>query len=143
MASRPLPDKFLVAFSFAGEQRQLVCDIAEAVEKELGWGKVFLYEWFQYYLGGSDADQKLQRIYGDQCELAIFCVSGSYGSKPWPLLRRTKPFARAKSNRAHRQTNDNEKRSCPSALERATLKVCSSRPSLPMCGAKPRKIRPK
>ena len=39
--ARPLPDKFLVAFSFAGEQRDLVRAIAEAVEQELGGGTVF------------------------------------------------------------------------------------------------------
>ena len=38
---RNVPDKFLVAFSFAGEQRELVRAIAEAVEQRLGRGTVF------------------------------------------------------------------------------------------------------
>jgi hypothetical protein len=25
----------------------------------------------------------LQRIYGEQCELAVICISGAYGTKPW------------------------------------------------------------
>jgi len=85
MAARPLPDRFLVAFSLAGEQRDLVRTIAEAVEKQLGEGTVFFDEWFEHHLAGAGADVKLQRIYGEQTALAVFCVSQAYGSKPWTL----------------------------------------------------------
>ena len=67
MPARPLPDKFLVAFSLAGEQRELVRAIAEAVETQLGPGTVFFDEWFEHHLAGADADLKLQKIYGEQC----------------------------------------------------------------------------
>lgn len=80
---RELSDKFLVAFSFAGEQRNLVRAIAEAVEARLGRGAVFLDEWFEHYIAGEDADLKLREIYADRCELAVICVSQSYESKPW------------------------------------------------------------
>ena len=85
MSARPLPDKFLVAFSLAGEQRDLVRVIAEAVEKQLGAGTVFFYEWFEHHLAGADADLKLQKIYGEQCTLAVVCVSKDYGIKPWTM----------------------------------------------------------
>jgi hypothetical protein len=32
---------------------------------------------------GGDADLRLQEIYGARCELAVVCVSGRYGDKPW------------------------------------------------------------
>lgn len=83
MSLRELPPKFLVAFSLAGEQRELVRTIAEAVEARLGRGAVFLDEWFEHYIAGDDADLKLQEIYGHRCELAVVCVSERYGSKPW------------------------------------------------------------
>ncbi len=83
MSARPLPDKFLVAFSFAGEQRELVRSIAEAVETRLGVGTVFLDEWYEHYLAGADADLKLQGIYGRRCALAVVCLSERYGGKPW------------------------------------------------------------
>jgi hypothetical protein len=83
MHARELPEKFLVAFSLAGEQREFVRAIAEAVESHLGRGAVFLDEWFEHYIAGDDADLKLQDIYGRRCELAVVCVSGRYGSKPW------------------------------------------------------------
>jgi hypothetical protein len=80
---RKLPEKIHVAFSFAGEQRELVRRIAEAVEARLGYGTVFLDEWFEHYLGGEDADLELQEIYGKRCELAVVCVAERYGKKPW------------------------------------------------------------
>jgi hypothetical protein len=80
---RAIPEKFLVAFSFAGEQRELVRTIAEAVEKRIGSGNVFLDEWFRHYIDGHDADLRLQEIYGRLCELVVVCVSGDYGAKPW------------------------------------------------------------
>lgn len=77
--------RYQVAFSLAGEQRELVRAIAEAVRRELGDGQVFLDEWFEHLIGGQDADVKLQKIYGEDCELAVVCVSGQYGNKPWTL----------------------------------------------------------
>jgi hypothetical protein len=68
MPIREVPEKFLIAFSLAGEQRNLARSIAEAVEQELGPATVFLDEWFEHFIAGHDADLKLQRIYGKQCE---------------------------------------------------------------------------
>jgi hypothetical protein len=80
---RSLPESFLIAFSFAGEQRELVRSIAEAVESRLGHGSVFFDEWFEHWLAGDDADLKLQDLYANRCTLAVVCVSGRYGGKPW------------------------------------------------------------
>jgi hypothetical protein len=80
---RDVPERFRVAFSFAGEQRALVRSIAEALEKRLGLSTVFLDEWFEHYIAGDDGDLKLQRVYERQCELVIVCVSAQYGGKPW------------------------------------------------------------
>ena len=85
MPPREIPEKFLVAFSFAGEQRELVRSIAEAVEARLGRSKVFLDEWYEDYIAGDGADLVLQRIYRERCELAVVCVSARYGNKPWTL----------------------------------------------------------
>ena len=52
MQVRNVPERFLVAFSFAGEQRTLVSAIAHAVEEILGWETVFYDEWFQHYIPG-------------------------------------------------------------------------------------------
>ncbi|HPP47186.1 MAG TPA: TIR domain-containing protein, partial [Accumulibacter sp.] len=80
---RDLPDQFLVAFSFAGEQRALVQRIAEATEQRLGKATVFFDDWYEHYIAGDDADLRLQEIYGKRSLLALVCVSASYGGKPW------------------------------------------------------------
>ena len=83
MPASEIPEKFLVAFSFAGEQRDLVQSIATAVRECLGEGTVFFDEWYEYYIAGSNADLTLQRIYHERSVLVVTCVSSQYGSKPW------------------------------------------------------------
>ena len=56
------PETFQVAFSFAGEDRDLVRGMAEAVEKELGSPNVLFDECFEHYIAGDDADLKLKWI---------------------------------------------------------------------------------
>ena len=99
MPDRLIPEEFLVAFSFAGEQRELVRSVAETVEKELGTGKVFFDEWFEAYIAGADADKKLQEIYGKQCVLAVICVSECYAGKPWTLAEHEAIRARQMKSR--------------------------------------------
>jgi Uncharacterized protein containing a TIR (Toll-Interleukin 1-resistance) domain len=106
MSARTIPEKFLVAFSFAGEQRDLVRSIAEAVEKRLGRGTVFFDEWFEYYLAGSASDTKLQEIYGAQSELVIVCVSERYGGKPWTLAEHDAIRARNMQLRTSKDKKD-------------------------------------
>jgi hypothetical protein len=81
--ARRVPQRFLVAFALAGEQRELVRAVAEEVERRLGESTVFYDEWFEFYIAGAGADLKLQRIYREQCELAVICISDSFGGKPW------------------------------------------------------------
>lgn len=106
IGARELPEKFLVAFSFAGEQRELVRAIAEAVEKAIGSGNVFFDEWFEYYIAGQGADLKLQEIYGERCALAVVCVSERYGSKPWAQAEHEAIRARMMKSRGSADTRE-------------------------------------
>ncbi|HTW05347.1 MAG TPA: hypothetical protein VMF87_33990 [Streptosporangiaceae bacterium] len=83
MPVRSLPSQFAVAFSLAGEQRQLVLPIAQEVEAILGRSAVFYDAWYEHWIAGSDADLLLQDLYGRMAELVVVCVSGAYGEKPW------------------------------------------------------------
>jgi|SoiMetStandDraft_5_1073268.scaffolds.fasta_scaffold09420_2 hypothetical protein len=83
MPTRKIPEKWLVAFSFAGEQRDLVLSIATALEERLGEGTVFYDDWFEYYIAGDDADLTLQNVYYQLSTLVVPCVSERYGNKPW------------------------------------------------------------
>jgi hypothetical protein len=72
-----------VAFSLAGEQRQLVLPVAQEVEAILGRSTVFYDAWYEHWIAGSDADLLLQKLYSEGTELVVMCVSGAYGDKPW------------------------------------------------------------
>jgi hypothetical protein len=106
MPVREVPEKFQVAFSLAGEQRDLVRAIAEAVEKDLGQETVFLDEWFEHFLAGHDADLRLQKIYGDQSELVVVCVSEHYGDKPWTVAEHEAIRARLMKTRSSQEERD-------------------------------------
>lgn len=74
---------FQVAFSFAGEQRELVRSIAEAVAQEIGREHVFFDSWHEAYVAGMDGDSTLQAIYSE-CVLAVACLSKEYDAKAFP-----------------------------------------------------------
>jgi hypothetical protein len=80
---REVPSRFAVAFSLAGEQRQLVLPIAQEVEAILGRSMVFYDLWYEHWTAGLDADLLLGRLYGDMAELVVMCVSRAYGEKAW------------------------------------------------------------
>jgi len=104
--ARSVPKKFLVAFSFAGEQRELVRQIAEAAEGLLGRGTVFFDEWFEHYLAGADADLRLQEIYHDRAVLVVACISERYGDKPWAQAEWSAIRALQQQMRASDDEND-------------------------------------
>jgi hypothetical protein len=80
---REVPSRFAVAFSLAGEQRQLVLPVAQEVEAILGRSTVFYDDWYEHWIAGSDADLLLQSVYDEKTELVVLCVSGAYGDKSW------------------------------------------------------------
>lgn len=82
----PPGTNFLVAFSFAGQERTLVEAIAEACENRLGRGTVFYDEWYEQYLAGFGSDLVLQDIYRSRCQMIVLGVSGSYAAKPWTQI---------------------------------------------------------
>lgn len=100
MTAREIPEKFLVAFSFAGAQRDLVRSIAEEVEYELGRSNVFFDEWFEFYIAGHDAELKLGKIYGERSEMVVVCVSKEYGEQLWTLSEHAAVRARLMKIRA-------------------------------------------
>jgi hypothetical protein len=83
---RDVPTRFSVAFSLAGEQRQLVLPVAQEVEAILGWSEVFFDDWYEHWIAGMDADLLLEKLYGEQAELVVVCISGAYGYKWWTRL---------------------------------------------------------
>lgn len=86
MEPRSLPDRFLVALTFSGNERDLMAKLAEALEAQLGRGTVYYDNWYRHYFVGHNADLQMQAIYGERAELIVLGISGSYASKEWPQV---------------------------------------------------------
>jgi hypothetical protein len=106
---RDMPDEglgFKVAFSFAGEQRDLVREIAKACEQKLGRGTVFFDEWFEPYISGMGADMFLQSIYGEMTQMMVLCVAKRYAEKPWTMAEHDAIMSRAMQLRVSAKPRD-------------------------------------
>src|SRR5437763_703484 len=108
MPARIPPKKFTVAFSLAGEQRDIVRPIAEALEAQLGSPNVFYDEWFEHYIAGPGtfSYHKLQDIYGARSVLVVACISGAYGGKPWTTVEHDAILARYMKSLTSRDERD-------------------------------------
>ncbi len=125
------PEKFLVAFSFAGEQRDLVRRIAEAVEERLGRGMVFFDEWYEAWIAGSDADKKLQKIYREGCVLAVVCVSAHYSEKFWTLAEHDAIRERVNKSRVPSASNEDRNAVLPIRVADGDVEGISSNTIIP------------
>jgi hypothetical protein len=83
MSSTGRAKRFDVAFSLAGEQREVIAPIA--VELERRGLSVFFYAWPRHVaeLAKPNLDVQLRRIYGDEARLLIPVLSSDYARKPW------------------------------------------------------------
>ena len=73
---------FSVAFSFPGEARHRIGQIATSLEKTLGRGRVFYDEWYKPELARPNLDLLLQRLYSD-AGLVVVCLCADFERKEW------------------------------------------------------------
>jgi hypothetical protein len=100
MTTRTFPDRFLIAITFSGNERNIVEPLANALEQRLGPGTVFYDSWYEHYIAGEGADARLQDVYAKLSELVIVGISGSYGAKLWTLTEHEAVRARSMQLRA-------------------------------------------
>jgi hypothetical protein len=75
--------RFKVAFSFPGEARRRVEQIARLVAQSIGQDHVFYDEWYKAELAIADLDLHLQDIYRNQSKLLVVFLSANYEKKEW------------------------------------------------------------
>ncbi|MEI6270136.1 MAG: NACHT domain-containing protein [Methylococcaceae bacterium] len=75
--------RFQVALSFPSEHREFVSQVANFLQKELGFQNVFYDEWWQAELARPNLDTYLQSIYHDQSELIVPFLCEDYEQKEW------------------------------------------------------------
>ena len=82
--SREVPGRVLLRWRAARS-----CSLyRDRCARALGEGTVFFDEWYEYYIAGSEADLKLQKIYHERSVLVVPCVSSQCGNKPWTRAER-------------------------------------------------------
>lgn len=86
-------NKFDVALSFAGEQREYVKKVADILENE---GIVVFYdEFYKSHLWGKDLTVYLKEVYYSNSDWCIMFVSKEYVSKAWPSFERKNALAKS------------------------------------------------
>ena len=77
-------NRFKIALSFPGEDRDFVLKVAEKLAEKLGRDQVFYDNWYEVDLIGNKGDIKLQSMY-KQADLVVPFFSKHY-TKPWCSL---------------------------------------------------------
>jgi len=75
--------KFDVAFSFPGEKRKFVSNVADKVRKKLKKDKLFYDFDYQSQLARPNIDVLLQKIYHENSKLVVIFLSAEYMEKEW------------------------------------------------------------
>lgn len=86
---RPIKDKidtgkrFKVAFSFPGEHRDFVENVADKLAKSIGKKKVFYDKYYESELARPNLDTYLQDIYHQKSEKIVVFICAEYDQKEW------------------------------------------------------------
>jgi hypothetical protein len=75
--------RFEIALSFAGENRELIRQIAAILATALTPKRIFFDEWYETEIAGHDAQIILQQIYCEQSRVVVPFISKRYNEKPW------------------------------------------------------------
>jgi hypothetical protein len=75
--------RFAVGFSYAGEDRQTVAELAEQLAQRLGRERVLFDRFHEAELARIDLDVYLPRLYRDDVDLIVVVLSADYPHKRW------------------------------------------------------------
>jgi len=75
--------RFKVAFSFPGEKRGYVSEVADELKKRLPKGSLFYDKDFTAQLARPNLDTLLQKVYLNNSDLVVVFLSSEYETKEW------------------------------------------------------------
>jgi hypothetical protein len=75
--------RFAVGFSYAGEDRALVAQLAEELARRCGRQRVLFDRFHEAELARPDLEVYLPRLYRDETELIVVLLSPDYPNKRW------------------------------------------------------------
>ena len=79
----PQPKRFRIAFSFAGEKRDFVAQVAAILARQFGKDKILYDKYHEAEFARYDLGIYLPKLYGEQSDLIIPVLCPNYDAKRW------------------------------------------------------------
>lgn len=83
MDSPVITKRFRIAFSFAGEKREFVEQVADLLAKRFGRDKILYDKYYEAEFAVFDLGIKLPKLYGEQSDLIVPVLCPNYDTKRW------------------------------------------------------------
>ena len=80
---RPLAKRFRIAFSFAGEKRDFVAEVAAILAKKFGEAAILYDKFHEAEFAVYNLGIRLPKLYGEQSDLIVPVLCPAYDAKPW------------------------------------------------------------
>lgn len=92
--------RFQIAFSFAGEKRSFVAEVASVLAKRFGTSKILYDKYHEAEFAKSDLAFDLPNLYHEETELVVAVFCNDYKSKEWCGLEWKAIYGRIKKYEA-------------------------------------------
>src|ERR1044071_9826467 len=79
----PQPKRFRIAFSFAGEKRDFVAEVAAILAERLGEAAILYDKYYEAEFARARLGRYLPKLYNEQSELVVVVICGDYSHKEW------------------------------------------------------------
>ncbi|HKQ51021.1 MAG TPA: tetratricopeptide repeat protein [Pyrinomonadaceae bacterium] len=79
----PQPKRFRIAFSFAGEKRAFVAEVAAILAERLGEAAILYDKYYEAEFARARLGRYLPKLYNEQSELVVVVICGEYSHKEW------------------------------------------------------------
>ncbi len=77
------PRRFRVAFSFAGEKRPYVEEVAALLAAKIGWQKILYDKYHEAEFARADLGTYLPKLYSEEADLVVPVLCPKYSTKRW------------------------------------------------------------
>ena len=78
--------RFRIAFSFAGEKREFVAEVANVLAQRFGEKAILYDKYHEAEFGRARLGRYLPKLYNEQSDLIVVVICRDYSTKEWPGL---------------------------------------------------------
>src|ERR671916_202420 len=77
------PKRFRIAFSFAGEKREFVAEVAAILAGRFGQAAILYDKYHEAEFARARLGRYLPKLYHDESNLVVVVICRDYGNKEW------------------------------------------------------------